>query len=177
MKTYFDIESVLVKSKKTNGEIITGFSFSIMDSAGIRTFVKKCEFKDGTYYCIDEKSNWEEVICDSTCRSTGFFDKNKQLCFEYDLVEITDSYGRFIDYRYIYWDSEFRKWALRTFNCGMRYVERERFSVIGNIALNENDYAKMQKQLDEENKKPFIRDTSTCLSTSYKNKKAKQFLP
>ena len=176
METNFNIESILVKAKTINGRNIFGYAFSEINNSSIKTYVKECIFKDNTHYCVDSAKNCEEVVTNSVCRSAGFLDRNKQLCFEYDLVEVK---GDRSGYYYIYFESLWRKWGLKSNGPGggMLYDLWGNAIVIGNIILNQNDYFKMQKQYEEKNKKQYYNDNSTCLSTQYKNKKARQFLP
>lgn len=146
---------ILFKAKKkTNGEWIEGY------------FVKVKWYLDGStkfvifptdvcMYPHCEVSEWEEVIPETICRTTGFKDKNGNPIWENDIVNKVDTNAlgyhreRICNVSF----DEYGYWKITTLygdGYWMGEFENEQFEVIGNIFDNPELAEKFEQNEDGE---------------------------
>lgn len=114
----------------------------------------------------------------SLCRNTGIKIGDKYL-YEYDLVEFSSAMAK-PEYGYVEWDYLSRQWSLKTSlnYSGRRDLKGRTIKIIGNIALCENDYIKMQEYSNKQDGEYMgIIPGTECRSTQHINKQIRRFLP
>ena len=138
----------------------------------------------GYYYCgemdiiIDGCGIKHAINPYSLCRNTGIKINNTYL-YEFDLIE----YGGGLsnpEMGFIEWDSFNNSYGIRSSlnYTGRRKLKGNKITIIGNIALNDDDYEKMQVySVKQDESYKGITVEPECRSTQYLNKKMKQFLP
>lgn len=133
---------------------------------------------DGVDYILDGSGIKHKINPYSLCRNTGVKVNNTYL-YEWDLIEYSSGLSNH-EMGIVEWDSFNNRHAIRSsLNYkGRRELKGYRINILGNIALNDGDYIKMQEYSDKqyENYKGITAEPE-CRSTQYLNKKARQFLP